>query len=87
MKYTSRDMSRKSIQKHYHETIENDTDTTCDVRTYSGTPSKLPMKIKKLTIAYSCTQKIFDTLCSSTLYKHKSTVSEILTSLNAESQG
>ena len=57
MKYTSRDMSRKSIQKHYHETIENDTDTTCDVRTYSGTPSKLPMKIKKLTIAYSCIKK------------------------------
>ena len=85
--FTSRDMSRKTIQTHYHNTMEQNTPSTCDIRTYSGTPSKFPMRIKKLTIAYSRTSNLFDTLCSSTLREHTSTVTEILNSLNAETHG
>ena len=88
MKYTSRDMSTKSIQQHYQSTMANkNTGTTCDVRTYSETPSKEPMNVKTLTIAYSRPKNLFDTLYSSTLHEHESTISEILNSLKAETQG
>ena len=61
--------------------MENDTQTTCDIRSYNNTRTKIPMNIKQLTIAYSRGKNLFDILCSSTLKEYTHTASQILQQL------
>ena len=58
--------------------MEQNTPTTCDVRTYKNTPTGAPMKTTQLTIAYSKDKNLFDILCSSTLKENTHTVEDIL---------
>ena len=82
IEYHNRDISRKTIHKIYHSSFEQNSPTTCDICIYNKTPTKLPMNITQLTIAYSRNKNHFDTLCSSTLHEHNTTVSHLLQEKN-----
>ena len=87
IQYHNRDISRKTIHNTYHSCLEQTSPTTYDIRTYNKTPTKLPMNITQLTIAYSRSKNLFDTLCSSTLHQHNTTVPQLLQEISEATHG